>query len=384
MTLVPSDTPQQPGSQPPTPGNAPSLTPAHPADGTVEQNTADIVRTRKLSEHELNLAEAPTEIASPAELRRTELLSKGRPQVPGYEIVRPLGAGTYGEVWQARDEGTGIPVAIKFFAHGTGQQWQLLQEEVKQLASLHEVHGIIKLHDVHPEAEPPYYVMAYAERGSLADRLEQGPLPVREALPLFRQIAEALAYVHAKGIRHCDLKPANILLDARGQALIADFGQAHLSDDASPALGTFFYMAPEQANLSHQIPDTRWDVYGLGALFYAMVTGKPPRATEEMRRQLAATRDLPQRLQLYREGIVRQPKPEAHRRAPGMDGDLAELISRCLEIEPSRRPHDAGAVLAALELRQRRRRQRPLVLFGLAAPLVLLLFMAFAGLLGSE
>src|SRR5262249_56718841 len=120
--------------------------------------------------------QAPTEIASPAELRRTELLSKGRPEVPGYEILRPLGAGTYGEVWLAREERTGIPVAIKFFAHGTGQQWQVLQEEVKPLASPPEVRGIIPLHDVHPEASPPYYVMAYAERGSLADRPPKGPL----------------------------------------------------------------------------------------------------------------------------------------------------------------------------------------------------------------
>src|SRR5262249_16074114 len=148
-------------------------TPAVPVSGTVAQTPADILRTKKLSEHELNLAQAPTELASPAELRRTELLSKGRPEGPGYEILRALGAGTYGEVWLAREERTGLPVAIKFFAQGTGQQWQLLQEEVKQLASLQDVRGIIPLHDVHPEASPPYYVMAYAERGSLADRLEK-------------------------------------------------------------------------------------------------------------------------------------------------------------------------------------------------------------------
>ena len=115
-----------------------------------------------------------------------------------------------------------------------------------------------------------------SEGGSLAARLKAGPLPLREALSFFRQIAEALAFVHAKGIRHCDLKPGNVLLNQHGQPLIADFGQAHLSDDAAPALGTFFYMAPEQAEAAPQIPDTRWDVYGLGALFFAMLTGGPP------------------------------------------------------------------------------------------------------------
>src|SRR5208337_3643069 len=95
--------------------------------------------------------------------------------------------------------------------------------------------------------EPPYYIMTYAEHGSLAHRLDQGPMPVAEALTLFRQITYALAYVHAKGVRHCDLKPGNILLDVRDRPLVGDFGQAHLASDLSPALGTFFYMAPEQA-----------------------------------------------------------------------------------------------------------------------------------------
>jgi eukaryotic-like serine/threonine-protein kinase len=346
-------------------------------------------------------APAPTEVSTPeasdgltvaqndnevaAALERSRLGLELAPPVRGYRPVRKLGQGTYGQVWLYREERTGIQVAIKFFDRSRGQEWLLLQAEVKQLALLNADPGIVQLKDVEPDADPPYYVMAYAPGGSLADRLAGGQkLSVPEALALFRQVAEALAYVHAKGVRHCDLKPGNVLLDARGRALVADFGQAHLSCEASPALGTFFYMAPEQANLDHQIPDTRWDVYSLGALFYAMVTGRPPRATEELRRELADTADLAARLRRYREEIARQPKPEAHRRVPGMDGVLAELISRCLEIDPARRPHDAGAVLAALDLRDRRRSQRPLLVFGLAAPVLLLLFMAFAGLLGSE
>src|SRR5208337_469663 len=100
--------------------------------------------------------------------------------------------------------------------------------------------------------------------GSLAQRLREGAIPAAEALPMFRRIVEAMAYVHAKGIRHCDLKPANILIDKRGRPRVADFGQAHFASDMSPALGTFFYMAPEQAQITAQEPDARWDVYALG------------------------------------------------------------------------------------------------------------------------
>jgi hypothetical protein len=305
--------------------------------------------------------------------------------VPGYRPLRKLGQGTYGTVWLYEDENTGIRVAVKFFAHHVDEQWLLIQAEVKQLAMLSDDPGIVQLRDVDLDANPPYYVMTYAPGGSLAGRLEGGPpLGVHEALPLFRQVTAALAYVHAKGVRHCDLKPGNVLLDARGRALVADFGQAHIASDASPALGTFFYMAPEQADLANTIADTRWDVYGLGALFYAMLTGSPPREHPEIREELIRTESLPQRLKRYREHVGSAPRPTAHRQVKRMDRRLAEIIDRCLETDPARRWHDAGAVLSALERRDRSRRNRPLLLFGLLAPLVLLGLMAVGAYLGGK
>ncbi len=220
--------------------------------------------------------------------------------------------------------------------------------------------------------------MAYADQGSLAKRLEKGPLPLPEALALFRQLAEALAYVHAKGVRHCDLKPGNILLNARRRVLIADFGQAHLSGDVAPALGTFFYMAPEQADLGRQIPDTRWDVYALGAIFHAMLTGHPPRESPEARAELAATTNLPERLRRYRACVERAPRPGEHRHVPGMDRRLADILDRCLEVDPGERLHDAGAVLAALARRERQHRQRPLLAFAFTAQVLLFLTLGAA------
>jgi serine/threonine protein kinase len=320
-----------------------------------------------------------TVLQGEAEVEAAERLSQGKPVVPGYEVKEKLGQGSYGEVWRALEHRTGIEVAIKFLIHGGGLEWQLLQAEVKQLALLHSDPGIVQLLDVEPEAKPPYYVMEFVRQGSLARKLEKGPIPVAEALEIFRHMAEALAYVHAKGVRHCDLKPGNILLDARGRARIADFGQAHLSSDASPALGTFFYMAPEQANLQNQIPDTRWDVYGLGALLYTMVTGRPPREHADVRDKLAQTEALPSRLEIYRDWVETAPPPQAHRQVAGMDRNLADIIDRCLEIDPKKRLMDAGAILGALARRERLHRQRPLLVFGAIAPAVLLLAMALLG-----
>src|SRR5687767_3619564 len=101
--------------------------------------------------------------------------------------------------------------------------------------------------------------MEYLERGSLAELLREGALPVGEAVALFRDVAQGLVHAHGKGILHCDLKPANVLLDQDWKPRLADFGQSRLSHEQSPALGTLFYMAPEQADLS-ALPDAAWDV----------------------------------------------------------------------------------------------------------------------------
>ena len=268
---------------------------------------------------------------------------------------------------------------IKFFAHGAGQRWEMLQEEVKQLAALDSAQGMVHLRDAVADADPPYYVMSYAEGGSLAQRLEKGPLPVAEALAIFQDVVQALAYVHAHGIRHCDLKPGNILLDRLGKPLVADFGQAHLSNDATPALGTFFYMAPEQADLGSQIPDTRWDVYGLGALMYAMLTGQPPRKDPTLSGELKDTVELSSRLRRYREGIAGTPKPTAHHRVPGVDHRLARIIDSCLELDPKKRLSNAESILHALKRRHDRIRQRPMMVAGVVAPLLILALMSLTG-----
>ena len=140
---------------------------------------------------------------------------------------------------------------------------------------------VVQLLDVGWDAEPPYYVMEYVEHGSLDDLLRRhGTFSVPEAVELFREIAVGLAHAHGKGVVHCDLKPANILLDQDHKPRLADFGQSRLSHEQKPALGTLFYMAPEQADLE-AVPDVRWDVYALGAILYTLLVGSPPHRNDE-------------------------------------------------------------------------------------------------------
>lgn len=293
--------------------------------------------------------------------------------VPGYLIQRKIGEGRFGSVWLAREQNTGKQVAIKFYAHRRGVDWSLLGREVEKLAVLYTSRNIVGLLSVGWDHDPPYYVMEYLDNGSLADRLSQGPLPVSDSVRIATRIAQALVHAHGSGILHCDLKPANVLLDQDWEPRLCDFGQSRLADERSPALGTLFYMAPEQADLK-AVPDARWDVYGLGALLYHMVTGAPPYRTPEAEEKLRRAGSLETQLTVYRQMAFESPKPQHHRRAPGMDSLLADIIDRCLSVSSSRRFPNAQAVLDRLSERERQRSRRPLLLLGLVLPLLLSLF----------
>ncbi|MCA9189283.1 MAG: protein kinase [Pirellulaceae bacterium] len=327
------------------------------------------------SDHTQYQSEEARQRASQLSERRT------RPptDVPGYEPLRFLGAGAYGEVWVAVDQNTGRQVAIKFYAHRGGVDWSLLSREVEKLVFLSADRYVVQLLDVGWDADPPYYVMEYIENGSLDDLLrEAGTLTVREAVEIFRDVATGLSHAHTKGVLHCDLKPANVLLDQDHKPRLADFGQSRLSYEQTPALGTLFYMAPEQADLE-AVPDARWDVYALGAILYCMITGEPPFRTTEALSQIDASGDLTNRLLKYRTIIRKSPRPVAHRRVPGMDRALAEIIDRCLTVDPERRYPTVQSVLQALERRQLSHVRRPLLVLGVAGPLLLLATMGFFG-----
>jgi hypothetical protein len=317
----------------------------------------------------------PTVPQGGPERRRSQKMSLKRThpptQVPGYEPDRFLGGGAYGEVWVAVERNTGRRVAIKFYAHRGGLDWSLLSREVEKLAFLFADRYVVQLIGVGWDADPPYYVMEYLENGSLADRIQAGPIPVSEAVELFHDVAIGLVHAHGKGVLHCDLKPANILLDQDQKPRLADFGQSRLSHEQAPALGTLFYMAPEQADLK-AVPDARWDVYALGALLYCMLTGSPPYRTNAASAQLEKAGDLEQRLAMYRRLLRHAPPPTAHREVAGVDRALAEIIDRCLALNPAKRYPNVQAVLAALDARKAQRARRPMMVVGAVGPALLL------------
>ena len=157
-----------------------------------------------------------------------------------------------------------------------------------------------------------------------------------DAVAIFHDVATGLLHAHGKGVLHCDLKPANVLLDEDRRPRIADFGQARLSHEQQSSLGTMFYMAPEQADLK-AVPDACWDVYALGALLYTMLTGAPPYRDDETVKTLEKSADLERRLEQYRELIDESPRPSEHRKVPGIDPELVEIIDRCLAVDPGER-----------------------------------------------
>lgn len=301
-----------------------------------------------------------------------------RLELPGYEIKDSLGRGAYGEVWRAVQNNTGREVAVKVFSRHKGLDWPLLKREVGKLVQVLGERRIVHLLAVGWDADPPYYIMEYVRGGSLAKRLDGKPMPADEAVPLFRELAEALVYLHGKAILHCDLKPANVLLDDRGQVRLADFGQARLSDEEAAPAGTLFYLAPELCDPNAR-PDVHSDIYSLGAVLYTMLTGKPPYAIASSTFDLASTGTLADRLQRYHEIIEKSPPPAEHHTVPGIDKALVAVVDRCLRRDPEERFTNVQQVLDALTARERRRAQRPLIVFGVLGPAILLAALFFIG-----
>lgn len=324
-----------------------------------------------LGDRTLTMREGDLEVAESLSLQP----SRPPAQVMGYTPERLLGNGAYGEVWVAVDQNTGRRVAIKFYAHRGGLDWSLLSREVEKLSFLFNDRYVVQLLEVGWQSDPPYYVMEYLERGSLESHLARNDLSVPEALAIFKEIAQGLANSHGKGVLHCDLKPANVLLDDDGRPRLADFGQSRLVKEQSPSLGTLFYMAPEQADLD-ATPDARWDVYALGAILYRMLTGVVPYQSEALVETIHSSRELGEQLRKYREHLRGSARPREHRKVPGVDRWLADIVERCLAIHPKHRFANPQMVLDALNNRDAARARQPLLLLGGVGPVLLLVVVA--------
>ena len=209
-----------------------------------------------------------------------------------YEIVSPLGAGGMGEVYRARDSKLGRSVAIKVLPSDVArdpEKLERLRREAKLLASLNHP-NIASIYGFE-DSDKPGLVMELVEGPTLADRLLAGPLPLDEALPVAKQVCDALEYAHEHGIVHRDVKPANIKVSADGTVKLLDFGLAkalesvgvntdisssptfsHLGTQAGMIVGTAAYMSPEQAK--GRLIDRRSDIWAFGSVLFEMLTGK--------------------------------------------------------------------------------------------------------------
>lgn len=212
-----------------------------------------------------------------------------------YKVLRKLGSGGMGVVYEAEDSSLGRHVALKFLPPETSQDSQLLerfQREARAASSLNHP-NICTVHAIEQYERRHFIVMELLEGATLAQTMKRQPMDMADLLPVAIQIADALESAHAKGIVHRDIKPANIFLTAREQVKILDFGLAKVTDQKLPAspdvadtlamgeltspgsaIGTVSYMSPEQAR--GQLVDARTDLFSTGTVLYQLATGSLP------------------------------------------------------------------------------------------------------------
>jgi eukaryotic-like serine/threonine-protein kinase len=262
-----------------------------------------------------------------------------------YVIEALAGRGGMASVYRAHDRKHARTVALKLMHTGSSHSdGDRAAREIHLTARLQHS-GIVPLFDSGSIEGHRWFVMPFVEGESLADRLRRGgPLSVRESVRVARAVCEALAYAHREGVVHRDLKPGNILL-RDGVALVSDFGIAHAGAGAGDdrGIGTPGFMSPEQ--ITGSIPaDARTDVFALGCVLFAMLTGTSPFAGGNKSEVIARTLTgaTPSMRSLRRE------VPTA----------LASVVSRALAADPSRRPASAAAFLVLLDDATRERAGR--------------------------
>ena len=269
-----------------------------------------------------------------------------------YELVAQIGSGGMGEVYKAHDTKLGRDVAIKIlpeaFAHDP-ERLARFQREAKMLAALNHpniatIHGLEQSGDVH------YLVMELVPGETLAERIRKGAVPVKEALQIASQIAEALEAAHEKGVIHRDLKPANVKVTPEGRVKVLDFGLAKafageggldlsnaptltaMGTEEGKILGTPAYMSPEQAR--GKAVDKRTDIWAFGCLLHELLTGRRTFRRETRSDTIAA---------------VLGEEPDWQALPPSTPAKMRDLLRRCLQKDAQRRVRDIRDVRIEIE-----------------------------------
>jgi non-specific serine/threonine protein kinase len=259
--------------------------------------------------------------------------------VSHYKILRKLGSGGMGVVYEAEDTRLGRKVAVKFLTEEMESDRSILerfQREARAASSLNHP-GICTVHSIEEHERRHFIVMELLEGQTLAQRMGRHPFEIGELIDLATQIADALESAHSKGIVHRDLKPVNLMINARGQLKVLDFGLAKIEGvgkmadressqadtmlgaeqltTAGAVLGTVYYMSPEQAR--GQLTDARTDLFSLGAVLYQMATGALPFPGDTQ--------------PVVFEAILNRPPKPLSEANPSMPAALGRVLDKALE-----------------------------------------------------
>ena len=263
-----------------------------------------------------------------------------------YRLVRRIGVGGMGEVWEADDTVLGRRVALKVLVQELADDARATSRFVREArATAKLTHpNVTRVYDFGRDGGLPYLVMELLEGETLADRLAGGPLPPAEAARICAAVADALDAAHRRGIIHRDIKPGNVLLTPAGEVKVMDFGIAAAADEThsttgSGLYGTAAYVSPERA--AGQAATPAADIYSLGAVLYELLTGRPP-----------FLGDSP--VLVVRAHLHEQPRPvrelapwvpaQAGRHLRGRPGERPDppvIVSRCPGHPPARRTFPA-------------------------------------------
>lgn len=247
-----------------------------------------------------------------------------------YELLEKIGQGGMGVVYRAHQHGLEREVALKLLAAGPWASNDFIArfKQEAQSAARMQHPNIVAIYEIGSRDYLNFFSMQLVRGPSLAQLLmKNGPYPALDAARLLRKLADALDYAHRLGVLHLDLKPANVLLDDRGEPLVADFGLARRLDESFAAdldevSGTPSYMAPEQAQLKSHKLSPATDIYGLGAILYELLSGRPPFLGNTPQDTIAR--------------VVHDQVPSL-RGQRNIPGDLEAICQKCLAKTPSDR-----------------------------------------------
>jgi len=261
-----------------------------------------------------------------------------------YQILEEIGRGGMGVIYRARQRHSRRIVAIKrvLSYHADSQDTLMRFRREAQAAANLDHPNILPIYEVSESHDGlPFFSMKFASGGSLLEAAPALRGEPRRAVALMAKVARAVQYAHEQGILHRDLKPGNILLDGRGEPMVGDFGLAKWLEPTSrltrtPSIfGTPGYIAPEQASGSDRKLTAAADVYGLGAVLFDLLAGRPPFTGEH------ALKTIQQ--------AAEKPAPKLRSLAPGLDRDLETVCAKCLERDPRARYHSADELADDLE-----------------------------------